>query len=86
MRDLGDDWVAACPCEPAQVVRRRLAVSCARKAWDEVGKLQASLDRRTEEWARDLAREIALLLALQRAAAGELEEAERMLATLETSL
>jgi hypothetical protein len=86
MHDLGDDWVAACPHQPAQIVRRRLAMLCARKTWGEVGRLRASLDQRTEEWARGLAREIALLLALQRAAAGELEEAERTLAALAASL
>lgn len=83
---LGDGWVAASPRDPAQVARSLLEKWCAEQDWEHVLKFTKQLEGLRHRWAVELAALVRLYHALQLAAAGNLDRAERELNDLDKEL
>lgn len=83
---LGDQWMVHSPVDPAAMARRLAAALC-RKGTSHAALEHADrLERSGQDWAIALAGHVRVVAALQRAARGELQEAERELARVEASL
>jgi hypothetical protein len=83
VRILGERWLALCPTDPAASARRLLAAGCDDGNWPEALAFARTLTTVNQPWATELATLVRLRHALERAAGGELEEAEQELQRLE---
>ena len=83
---LGDQWIVHSPVDPAALARRLAAALC--RAGTSPAALEHAdrLERSGQDWAMALAGHVRVVAALQRAAGGELQDADRALACVEASL
>ena len=83
---MGDDWMDRCPVDPVEIARRLLAEWCDESKWDDALSFCVQIERLGYPWAAELAAIVRLRHALMRAAAGNLEEAEREIRLVESAL